>query len=236
MKKFGLRILPLIALVIAMAGCNRTITGDVQADKALEAFNDTVKQNPDRKGFHEALQHWGFVLTAGDKFEWSKDTSANEIDFAMVMTAEPFLNSGLDISKLDGSGYVFSRAKQENGKPVPDLLIHPFNVSDKKETSQGSEDAMRRLLKQEPSLVGYLGEQQCYRLMLGGGFEVQWAEKPGLDSADMTFIIEADPLTAAGVDISKMKESGWVFEEADDGSDTGKIPNRFVKMYKLDRH
>ena len=82
-------------IVLSFAGCSKAVTGNVEADNGLKAFNTIVKTYPANKGFHKALQHWGFKLPSGEKFEWTKDTSANKADFAMVMLADPLVKAGL---------------------------------------------------------------------------------------------------------------------------------------------
>ncbi|MFP3041994.1 hypothetical protein LQZ19_09255 [Treponema primitia] len=234
MKRY---VLLIVGTLLVLAGCNRVQTGGRESDEALAAFNAIVKANPDRKGYHDALKHWGLSLPGGAKFEWTKDTGANNIDFAMVIPAEPFIRAGLDVSRLDGTGYVFQAAKVEGGENLPDLLLHPYNVSDKKQNAQGSEDALRRILKQKNGMVKYHGELQHYRLFLydegDTPFEVQWTEELGLSDADITFVIPADPLTAAGLDITRL--DGWVFQPASMGSGMGMgaNPNQLVEIYTL---
>lgn len=220
-------------LVISFAGCSRTVTGNKETDNGLNAFNSIVKAYPVNKGFHQALQHWGFKLSNGEKFEWTKDTSANKADFAMVMLSDPLVKAGLDINKLDKNEWLYEQAaKDENGQDLPNRLIKPYNVSDKKVSSNGSEDAMRRILKQDPSLVKYHKEQQHYRLILGDGNEVEWTEKLGLNDADMIFVLKAEPLIKAGLDINKLQESGWAFKAAGKG-EMGENPAQIIKTFKI---
>jgi hypothetical protein len=220
-------------LVLSFAGCSRTVTGNKETDNGLNAFNAIVKAYPANKGFHQALQHWGFKLSTGEKFEWTKDTSANKADFAMVMLADPLVKAGLDLNKLDKNEWLNEpAAKDENGQDLPNRLIKPYNVSDKKVTSNGSEDAMRRILKQDPNLVKYHKEQQHYRLMLGDGNEVQWTEKLGLNDADMIFVLKAEPLIKAGLDVNKLEGTGWIFKAA--GKDEmGDNPDQIMKIFKI---
>lgn len=222
-------------LVLSFAGCSRKITGSKEADNALNAFNEIVKAYPDKKGFHEALQHWGFTLPTGEKFEWSKDMSANKADFAMVMLADPLVKAGLDISKLDKNEWLYEpAAKDDKGQDLPNRLIKPYNVSDKKQASNGSEDSMRRLLKENPSMVKYHQEQQHYRLVLGDGNEVQWTEKLGVNDSDMIFVLKAEPLLKAGLDVNKLEDSGWVFRPASkDNAGMGENPDQIVKIYDI---
>lgn len=222
-------------LLVSFAGCSRKVTGSKEADNALNAFNEIVKAYPDNKGFHSALQHWGFKLPSGELFEWSKDMSANKADFAMVMLADPLVQAGLDVNKLDKNEWLYEPAgKDDMGKDLPNRLIKPYNVSDKKETSNGSEDSMRRLLKVDTNIVKYHEDQQHYRLILGDGNEVQWTEKLGLNDADMIFVLKAEPLVKAGLDVSKLEGSGWIFREAStDNMGMGSSPDQIVKIYDI---
>lgn len=237
MNKIKKRITLIVSsiLVIAFAGCSRTVTGNKEADNGLKAFNEIVKAYPENKGFHSALQHWGFALPTGEKFEWSKDMSANKADFAMVMLADPLVKAGLDINKLDKNEWLYEPAgKDDMGVELPNRLIKPYNVSDKRQTSNGSEDSFRRLLKAAPNMIKYHGKQQHYGLKLGEGSEVQWTEKLGLNDADMIFVLKADPLIKAGLDVKKLEGSGWVFKPASkDDNGMGENPDQIVKIYDI---
>lgn len=233
-KKVGY-ILIFTALAISIAGCSRTATGSKEADNALNSFNQIVKAYPENKGFHSALQHWGFKLPTGEKFEWSKDMSANKADLAMVVLADPLVNAGLDVSKLDKNEWLYEPAgKDDKGVDLPNRLIKPYNVSDKKQTSNGSEDSMRRILKADTNIIKYHEKQQHYGLKLGEGNEVQWTEKLGLNDADMIFVLNAEPLVKAGLDVNKLEGSGWVFKPAsDDDGGMGANSDQIVKIYDI---
>ena len=228
-------IITFLLMVASFVGCSRTQTGSEESDNALKAFNEIVKAYPDNKGFHEELQHWGFKLPTGEKFEWSKDMSANKADFAMVMLADPLVEAGLDISKLDSNEWIYEPAgKDEKGVDLPNRLILPYNVSDEKQESNGSEDSMRRLLKEDSGNVKYHKDQKHYALKLGDGNEVQWTEKLGLNDADMIFVLNVAPLVSAGLDVTKLEGSGWIFKEAsDDDMGMGANPDQIVRIYDI---
>ncbi len=234
MKKKLATVLVSTALLVAFTGCSRPVTGNKESDQALDAFNKIVKAYPEKKGFHDALKHWGFELPTGEKFEWSKDMSANKADFAMVMLADPLVEAGLDVTKL-GDDWLYEPAgKDDKGNDLPNRLIKPYNVSDKKQTSNGSEDSMRRLLKAENEMVSYHKDQQHYGLTLGEGNQVQWTEKLGLNNADMIFVLKAEPLVKAGLDVNKLDGSGWVFKEAsEDDMGMGASPDQIVQIYDI---
>jgi hypothetical protein len=235
MNKKIITLLVSSAILVALTGCSRPVTGDKEADNALEAFNKIVKAYPDKKGFHEALKHWGFELPTGEKFEWSKDMSANKADFAMVMLADPLVEAGLDIKKLDENEWLYEpAAKDDKGNDLPNRLIKPYNVSDKKQASNGSEDSMRRLLKADTDSVKYNKDVEHFGLRLGEGNQVQWTEKLGTNDADMIFVLKAEPLVEAGLDVNKLEDSGWVFKEAsDDDMGMGASPDQIVKIYDI---
>lgn len=221
-------------LVISLVGCSRAVTGSKEADDALNAFNNIVKAYPQNKGFHNAMQHWGFKLPTGEKFEWSKDMSANKADFAMVILADPLIKAGLDVNKLDKNEWLYKPAEKEGNEQLPNRLVKFYNVSDKKEISNGSEDSMRRLLKVDTKIVKYHKEQHHYRLILGEGNEVQWTETLGLNNADMAFTLKTEPLVKAGLDVNKLAGSGWIFKAASkDDMGMGQSPDEIVKVFKL---
>lgn len=110
----------------------------------------------------------------------------------------------------------------------------PYNVSDEKQESNGSEDSMRRLLKADTESIKYHKDQKHYALKLGEGNEVQWTEKLGLNDADMIFVLNAEPLVSAGLDVTKLEGSGWVFKEAsDDDMGMGPNPDQIVRIYDI---
>ncbi|MBC8060012.1 MAG: hypothetical protein H7Y18_05035 [Clostridiaceae bacterium] len=230
-KKIAI-LLSSVIFTLSLAGCNRSETGNKDADGALKAFNAIVKANPKDKGFHNALQHWGYKLPANDKFEWTKDTSANKIDYALIMEADPLIKAGLDVTKLDPNKWVYKPAEVEAGVQLANRLIFPYNVSDKKETSNGSEDAFRRLLKQDSKLIKYDKDEKHYILMLAEGNEVHFAETLGSTDEDMKFVLKAQPLIKAGLDVTKLEGTGFKLEVAGKDNMDSK-DDQLVKSYKL---
>ena len=221
-----------VIFTLSLVGCSRSETGNKDSDGALKAFNAIVKANPNSKGFHNALQHWGIKLPSNDKFEWTKDTSANKIDFAMIMEADPLIKAGLDVTKLDANKWVYKPAEVEAGVQLPNRLIFPYNISDKKETSSGSEDAFRRLLKQDPTLIQYIQDEKHYMLMLGDGNSVHFTENLGASDEDMEFSLKAETLIKAGLDVTKLEGTGFKLEVA--GKDNMETKyDQLVKGFKL---
>lgn len=242
-KKILAIVLSLVT-VLSFAGCakkatgnmettgNKAATENVDMDNGLKAFNTIIKTYPANMGFHKALQHWGFKLPSGEKFEWTKDTSANKADLAMVMLADPFVKAGLDVTKLDKNEWLYEPAAKVDGVDLPNRLIKTYNVSDKKEVSNGSEDAFRRLLKQDPMLLKTIKDEKHYMIMLGEGYAVHFAEVLGSSDEDMEFALKAEPLIKAGLDVKKLEGSGFKLEVAGKDNMESK-DDQLVKGFKL---
>lgn len=209
-----------------------TMMGGNQTKGAVAAFQKIIKAFPKNVGFHKALSHWGFTLPSGEKFEWTKDLSANKVDLAMVLMADQFTKAGLDINKLDKNLWIYKPAAVEGGVSLPNRLIMALNVSDKRRFSMGSVDALKVILSQTNSLVQYYKTEGHYMLMLGNGYEIHWTDKLGGMAADMEFVVKAEPLVKAGLNIKKLEASGWKFEAAGTG-DSGKNEDQIVKEFKL---
>lgn len=229
MKKYTKLTTLILSLTItaSFTACSSRLTGSEQGDAAYKAFSNIIKQNKDKIGFHAELSHWGYTLPTGEKLEWTKDTSANVADIALVMLADPFINAGLDVKKLDENEWLYKPAAKEEGQDLPNRLVKPYNISDKKQKSSGSEDAIRRIIRQKPELVKYDSESKKYSISLGKGFEAQWTEEIGATSSDIVFVLNAEPLIKAGLETNKLQGSYWTFKPA-----KGDTPAQLIKSYK----
>lgn len=236
-SKYALLFTLVLGVGSVFMGCsnNKSQTGSEDADKGLAAMNEIVKQFPDKKGFHKVLQHWNFKMPSGELFEWSKDTSANKADYAVVLMSDDFVKAGLDLGKLDKDQWLIKPAEIEDGKQLPNRLIKPYNISDKNEISDGSEDALRRLFKQKSDIVKYDKGTDSYKLIFGGGIEVRWTGTLGKSDYDMAFVFNAEPFVKAGLDVKKIQESGWVFngQSTDTTSSSASTSGELVKKFKL---
>ena len=239
MKKQSKLVIMVLSLVFVigltgftMAKSNNMMTGGNQTKGAVTAFQKIVKAYPKSVGFHKALSHWGFKLKSGEKFEWTKDLSANKVDFAMVLMADQFTKAGLDVKKLDKNLWIYKPTEVEAGVKLPNRLIMALNVSDKRKFSMGSVDALKVILNQNTDLVQYYKKEGHYMLMLGDGYEVHWTDKLGSKAADIEFVVKAQALVKAGLDVKKLAASGWKFEAAGTG-DSGKNADQIVKEFRL---
>lgn len=203
----------LAALTISMALLSACSKGNSSAnDNAYKSINSIIKANRDKVGFHMEMSHWGLSLQGEEKFEWTKEPSSNEADFAMVILADPFIKAGLDTNKLDSKVLAFKKASKEGNMENSNLLIRPFNISDKRQNSDGAEDAIRRLFKMDKTIIK--GEDNYYKLDLGSPYEVKWKYQEEDKSAEVIFYIDAEPLFKAGLNRSNIDETGWSIEKS----------------------
>ncbi len=96
----------------------------------LDTFRQIVKTNRKSIGYHEDLGHFGISLGEGNTFEWAKDMSQNDKDIVFVLNPQPFIDAGVDPSKIEG--WVFGKVKimDDKGKEIEvDKLLKPFELN-----------------------------------------------------------------------------------------------------------
>jgi hypothetical protein len=101
-------------------------TGEAAIDDTFQKLVDT---NRDKIGYHAQLDHYGIAFGDGNMFEWAKDTTTNDKDYVFVLNPQPFIDAGVDVSKVDG--WVFGTVKVDNeeGKLVEvEKLLKPFTI------------------------------------------------------------------------------------------------------------
>jgi hypothetical protein len=96
---------------------------------ALDSFKEIIENHRDIVGYHEKLDHYGVSLGNGNMFEWAKDMATNDKDIVFVLNPQPFIDAGVDPTKIEG--WVFAKVEimDEKGKPIEvDKLLKPFNL------------------------------------------------------------------------------------------------------------
>ncbi|TXT45174.1 MAG: putative lipoprotein [Spirochaetes bacterium] len=93
------------------------------------AFDETVRTNRARIGYHAALDHYGISVGGGNMFEWSKDMKKNDKDIVWVLDPAPFAAAGVDPGAVGGWLFAKVETMDESGKTVfVDKLLKPFNI------------------------------------------------------------------------------------------------------------
>ncbi len=81
---------------------------------AKDTFQKIVDTNRELIGYHAQLDHYGIALGNGNMFEWAKDMDKNDKDMVFVLNPQPFIDAGVDPSKVEG--WVFGKVEVDNGK------------------------------------------------------------------------------------------------------------------------
>jgi hypothetical protein len=101
-------------------------TGDATP---LASYEQIVKLKRSSIGYHGALDHYGVNLGDGNLFEWAKDMGTNDKDIVFVLNPEPFIQAGVDPTKIEGWAFAKVTVDDANGKPVEvDKILKPFNL------------------------------------------------------------------------------------------------------------
>jgi hypothetical protein len=98
--------------------------------KVLDTFKEIIRTNRTAIGYHQKLDHYGIAMGNGNMFEWAKDMSTNDKDIVFVLNPEPFINAGVDPSKVEGWAFAKVEVMDEAGKPIEvDKLLKPFELN-----------------------------------------------------------------------------------------------------------
>jgi len=211
-KSLGLTVLVFI-LLFALSGCSDLIRSrDSVIKDAARNFNQTVNNNIDDLTYHNELSHFGLQLKSGDKLEWTEDTSVSEADFSITINAEEFIQAGLDLTNFESPFYSYFKDTTTN----MESLIYSYNINDEKVMYNNSDEAFEQLIRLIPDQVAAI-KNDGYILTLDNGFKIHWNSDERVNK-DLAFIIVADDLVKAGLDINKLDE--WKVLKNNDANDS----------------
>ncbi|MDF2906720.1 MAG: uncharacterized protein K0R34_2041 [Herbinix sp.] len=96
---------------------------------ALDSYKKLVKNYRDSVTYHAALDHYGVALGNGNMFEWAKDMKTNDKDIVFVLNPQPFLDAGVDPTKLETWVFAKVETMDEKGNDIEvDKFLKPFDV------------------------------------------------------------------------------------------------------------
>lgn len=225
MKKM-LLVFVTLGLVFIFAGCQAT---DVVGKVAITSFEDVVALDSNQVTFDEMNNGWALSSPGGERFVWGKDfSSADKPDFMIELDATPFVNAGLDGSKLDKEMYLFD--------PSTNILMVRAEVgNDSLGASDTTKpmDTFKAIVNTYRENIGYHEKLDHYGVKMGGGNMFEWAKDMSTNEIDIVFILDPQALIDAGVDPAKVEE--WKFAEVEVKDDQGKpiIVDKFLKPYNL---
>jgi len=226
-----LRVKALLAAVAAAAalgflsGCSAL---DVIGKTAVTTYRALLEVVPDGPGLDGSTGRFYVQSPGGERFEWSADFSGSGPDFLISLDAAPFLEAGLEPERLPGARYALD--------PSMRRLSLAFEAGEKRFAYKGEPsplEGFQKIVESYRPLVGYHEALDHYGLALGDGNMFEWAKDLSKNDKDMVFVLNPEPLLAAGVDPARMR--GWVFAKVEVKDSAGAMVqvDKFLKPYEL---
>ena len=219
----------LLTVILKNVGGNLDVVGKqsvTSLDAVLKTIPDQVKAD-DMNG--------GWSLSAPDntvRFIWSKDYSKSPMHDVMLETdAKPFVDAGLDTGKLPSNYAAYEGMLMVGTKLGNDALTYDGEATPLKSYEQ--------IVNKYRASINYHTALDHYGVKLGDGNMFEWAKDMSKNTAtntdqdkDIVFVLNPEPLIAAGVDPSKVE--GWVYTQVP-VEENGKTEQvyKFLKPFNL---
>lgn len=210
-----------------LAGCSQV---DVVGKYAVTSFDTLLNQKGIQVSENTKDNAWELMSPGSEAFMWGKDYSTQDApDLMMSFDASPFIQAGLDVTKLSEEMYRYDLASNR-------LMIHT-ELGNEAFQYKGDVTALssfEAMVKSYRDVIGYHEALDHYGVALGDGNMVEWAKDSTKNDKDLVFVLNPEPLIKAGVDPSKVKD--WAFAKVEVKNDKGeKVQvDKFLKPYNLD--
>ncbi len=212
-----------LVMVFALGACKQV---DVIGQVATTSFEALLKAVPDKVSADE--MNGGWSLSAPDdsaRFIWSKDWSKSPThDVMLEFSAKPFVDAGLDISKLP-AGIAFHDMIMVGTKLGQDELTYSGEATPL--------ESFNQIVKLKRESIGYHEDLDHYGIDLADGNKFEWAKDMAKNDKDMVFVVDPKQFIDAGVDPAKVE--GWVFGKVKVKDDKGKTVevDKFLKPFNI---
>jgi hypothetical protein len=189
------KIILLLSLLIFIAGCTST---DVVKREAQSSFEEILAVDTVESSVMDGYAH--IIIADGYHFDLTLNPQSTSEDVIMAVMAMPFLDAGLDITKLPS-----------NMRIKDDMLLITFEGI-KGSMTYDAKGQMNSLLTNNRTLLGYHAELDHFGIALGD-HKFEWAKNMATNDKDAVFILSADVLREAGVNVEAVE--GWIFTTMD---------------------
>ncbi len=222
-KKISVILILTTMILTATVGCSQL---DVVGRESVTTFNAVLDAMSDNVEADEVNVGWSLKAPDGTvKFIWSKDYSKSPLhDVMLEFDAKPFLDAGLDTSKLPEDIAFYEGMLMVGIKLGKDELKYKSDP-----TPLSSYEQIVDLYR---DTIGYHTVFDHYGVDLGDGNMFEWAKDMSTNDKDIVFVLNPEPLIEAGVDPEKVK--GWVYAQVPI-EENGKTTQvwKFLKPYNL---
>jgi hypothetical protein len=206
-----------VLIIITSASCAKL---DVVGTDSTRAFGDVLETLPPRELDWAAGPAWSLDAPDGAAaflMLWDKNT-LSDFDLALEIDSRPFLNAGLDASKLNGWEFADGKLLYalHLDKSAPAEYAAPLEI-------------FKQIVKNHRSVIGWHAALDHYGVSMGDGNLFEWAKDMTANDKDMVFVLNPDPFIAAGVDPAGIE--GWAFAKVTVDDENGK-PVQVDKILK----
>lgn len=226
--KIKLLTITAIAMVsiFTLTACQST---DVVGNVSKTSFEALTNKVSDKVTTDEATKSWAITSPGGERFLLGKDMAGTP-DAAIEFDATPFINAGLDTTKLSTDIYSYDEATNR-------LKIAAELGSPKKAAKADAKvtESFAQLVDTNRDAIGYHAKLDHYGVALGNGNMFEWAKDLATNDKDMVFVVNPQPLIDAGVDPAKVTD--WVFTKVPVMDENNKEieVDKFLKPYELSK-
>lgn len=223
MKKKIVMITMSLLLLFSLAACAEA---DVVGSSSIDSFNKVLKEIPDNITADEL--NGGWALTAPDgsaRFIWSKDySSGTPHDVMLEFDAKPFIDAGLDVSKLPA------------GMIIEDKIMVGTALGDEELTYDGEITPLasyEKIVELKREQIKYHADLDHYGIDLGDGNVFEWAKDMETNDKDIVYVLNPQVFIDAGVNPENVE--GWIFAKVKVMDEDGKPieVDKFLKPFDL---
>ncbi|MDR1913131.1 MAG: hypothetical protein LBQ68_01425 [Clostridiales bacterium] len=231
-RRIALAVTGVMAAAVLTA-CSGLSGLDVVGKDSVASFEKVLDAAPDKIKADEMNVGWSFSAPDDTvRFIWSENYSKSPLhDVMLEFDAKPFTDAGLDTSKLP-----------ENYAAYEGMLMVGTKLGDDDLKYSGNPTALaayEQIVGKYRDSIGYHTALDHYNVNLGDGNLFEWAKDFAVNGTtkenqdkDIVFVLNPEPLVAAGVDPEKVE--GWVYTTVSvdiDGRPTDVY--KFLKPFNL---
>lgn len=222
-----------LAVLVSLSACSGLKGLDVVGRQSVTSFDEVVKTISDKVKADERNVGWSLEAPDGSaRFIWSQDYSKSPLrDVMLELDAEPFVNAGLDASKLPDNYVSYDGMLMVGQKLGGDKLSYKGDATPLA--------AYEQIVSNYRDAINYHTSLDHYGVKLGDGNMFEWAKDLSTNGynnedqdKDIVFVLNPEPLIASGVVPEKVE--GWVYAQVPI-EENGKITQvwKFLKPFNL---
>jgi hypothetical protein len=225
----------IVVVAVVLVVVFRSVGGnlDVVGSQSVSSLDQVLKTIPDQVKADEMNGGWSLSAPDGTaRFIWSKDYSKSPIhDVMLELDSKPFTDAGLDTAKLPANYNAYDGMLMVGTKLGNDALTYNGEATPLKSYEQ--------IVNKYRASIGYHTALDHFGVKLGDGNMFEWAKDLSRNTVnnadqdkDIVFVLNPEPLIAAGVDPAKVE--GWAYLQVtvDENGKTEQV-YKFLKPFNL---